>query len=220
MKPPPAGGLGATDSGGLFTRGAKAAWRWLYRLAASLGLLFILVTATPVLKYWTDALSAPWGDANGDVMILLGAGSTAPDIISIGSYWRCVHAVTLWHSAHFRQVIISGKEESGLMRNFLLLNGVPAQAITLENRATSTRENALYVAELLQLGSQRVVLVTSDYHMGRALRAFREAGVEASAFPLPDAHKRFSDPQQRWDIFCLLALETGKTLYYRVRGWG
>jgi uncharacterized SAM-binding protein YcdF (DUF218 family) len=202
-----------------FCRGAKAAFRWLYRFAAFVGFLLILATATPVLKYWTDALSAPWGDGKGDVMVLLGAGATASDIISIGSYWRCVHAVTLWRSGHFRQVIVSGREEARLMRDFLLLNDIPAEAITMESRATSTRDNALFVAEILRAGSGRVVLMTSDYHMGRALGAFRKAGVDPSAFPLPDARKRFGDPQQRWDVFCLLLLETTKALYYRVRGW-
>jgi uncharacterized SAM-binding protein YcdF (DUF218 family) len=199
-------------------RATKAAFRWLFRFAALVGFALILVTATPVLQYWTNALSAPWGNGKGEVMVLLGAGQTAPDIISIGSYWRCVQAVTLWHSSPFREIIVSGREAT-LMRDFLLLNHIPSEAIMLESHATSTRENALFVADILRERSGRVVLVTSDYHMGRALGAFRKAGVDPSAFPLSDARKRFGDPQQRWDVFCLLVVETTKTFYYRVKGW-
>jgi uncharacterized SAM-binding protein YcdF (DUF218 family) len=201
------------------SRRAAAAFRWLYRFAALLGFLVILATATPLLKYWTNALSAPWGSGKGDVMVLLGAGSTAPDIIGFSSYWRCVHAVTLWRAGRFRRVVVSGREEAGLMRDFLVLHGIPAEAVALENRASSTRENALFVADMLRGTSGRVVLVTSDYHMGRALRAFRKVGLDPDAFPLPDALKRFNDPLQRCDVFCLLVVETTKTIYYRVRGW-
>lgn len=46
----------------------------------------------------------------------------------------------------------------------------------LENQARDTRENASYTAELLRgKAVRRVILVTHDVHMHRALRAFREA---------------------------------------------
>ena len=127
---------------------ARSAFRALYHGVAALGFLLLFVTVTPLLTYWTDALSAPWGNEKGDVMILLGAGATAPDIISLGSYWRSVHAVTLWRAEHFSRVIITGREEAPLMRDFLVLNGIPASAITIEGRSNSTRENALFAAEV------------------------------------------------------------------------
>lgn len=46
----------------------------------------------------------------------------------------------------------------------------------LEDRSTDTRENARYTAELLKDKQlQRVILVTNDVHMRRAMRAFRAA---------------------------------------------
>ncbi|WP_343641015.1 YdcF family protein [Roseateles sp.] len=57
-----------------------------------------------------------------------------------------------------------------------------------EDRATDTRENAAYTAELLRgKGIRRVILVTHDVHMRRAMRAFREAlppDVELLAAPM------------------------------------
>lgn len=57
-----------------------------------------------------------------------------------------------------------------------------------EDRATDTRENARYTAELLRgQPVRRVVLVTHDVHMRRALRAFREElppGVELVPAPM------------------------------------
>ena len=56
-----------------------------------------------------------------------------------------------------------------------------------ENRATDTRENALYTAELLRgTPVRRVILVTHDVHMRRAMRAFREAlPPEVELIPAP-----------------------------------
>lgn len=57
----------------------------------------------------------------------------------------------------------------------------------LEKRSTDTRENALYSAELLQgTGIKRVLLVTHDVHMHRAMRAFRAAlPPEVELIPAP-----------------------------------
>jgi uncharacterized SAM-binding protein YcdF (DUF218 family) len=56
-----------------------------------------------------------------------------------------------------------------------------------EDRATDTRENARFTAELLRdRPVRRVVLVTHDVHMRRALRAFREAlPPEVEVVPAP-----------------------------------
>lgn len=56
-----------------------------------------------------------------------------------------------------------------------------------EDRATDTRENAAFTAELLRGKSiRRVVLVTHDVHMRRSLRAFRDAlPPEVEVIPAP-----------------------------------
>jgi uncharacterized SAM-binding protein YcdF (DUF218 family) len=71
--------------------------------------------------------------------------------------------------------------EAEAMRVFLLDLGVPAEAITDEGRALNTIENIRNVREIV--GAGRVALVTSAYHMPRALRIARQAGLEAGAFP-------------------------------------
>jgi uncharacterized SAM-binding protein YcdF (DUF218 family) len=197
----------------------KLAFRGLCRFAALLGFLHILITLTPVLGWWTSALASSWGPNDGDTLIVLGSDRTAPGVPGISSYWRSFYAVLVWREGHFRRVIVSGKDVAGSMRDFMAAEGVPREAITVENEADSTRENALFVARLLQGDTGRNVLLTSDYHSGRALRAFRAAGVKVTALPYPDARKRLASLMNRWDIFCVLTLETTKTIYYRARGW-
>jgi uncharacterized SAM-binding protein YcdF (DUF218 family) len=93
------------------------------------------------------------------------------------------------------------------------------EAIRVERRSTSTRENALFTRELLGDAPGRKVLLTSDYHMFRAHRVFRKAGLEVLPRPLPDAIKRSSGWRGRWAVFVEEVEETGKILYYAARGW-
>ena len=69
------------------------------------------------------------------------------------------------------------------MRNFLVGSGVPAQSIAIETSSESTRGNAVAVALLLRQDPGTKLLLTSDYHMFRASRAFAKAGVRVRPRP-------------------------------------
>jgi uncharacterized SAM-binding protein YcdF (DUF218 family) len=198
------------------------AWRWLERLAAGVGVLVLTVMLTPVTRWWANALAGPWYDPPGDVLIVL-TGSSAGEVIGLDSYWRAVYAVRYFQTGNFPRIVVSGASAAAI-REFMLAQGVPAQAVRAEAASGSTRESALNVAALLaaepdRYGGRRLVLLTSEYHMTRAIRAFRKAGVPIEPQPVPDLMKRYSSPLQRWGVFLELALETVKLGYYRFRGW-
>jgi uncharacterized SAM-binding protein YcdF (DUF218 family) len=144
------------------------------------GLLVALLTVTPVLRYWVSSLSTGCGTESGNTPIVPGQDVIAPDMLGIGSCWRSFYAVLVWRENHFCRIVVSGKGAVPLMRDLM----------TVENAATSTRENALFVRRVLASGDGSYVLLTSDYHMNRALRTFRRAGIAASPLPFPDAGKR------------------------------
>jgi uncharacterized SAM-binding protein YcdF (DUF218 family) len=108
---------------------------------------------------------------------------------------------------------------AGPMRDFVAAYGIPRQSILTEGRSSDTHQNALFTAELLRNHPGKKVLLSSDYHMFRALHTFRKAGLDVSPLPFPDAQKRFNNPVERWSVFCLLATETAKIGYYYIRGW-
>ncbi|MCJ2073596.1 YdcF family protein [Methylobacterium sp. J-030] len=63
--------------------------------------------------------------------------------------------------------------------------GVPRTRLILENRSRNTRENALFTAALVQpKPGERWLLVTSAWHMPRAVGCFRQAGFTVDAFPV------------------------------------
>lgn len=190
--------------------------RWLHRTAAALGFLVILITVTPVLRWWTAALSSPWGPNQAEFLVIPGSEMFAPDTLGISSYWRSFYGAMEWRQGHYGRIVVSGRNAAPLMADFLIGHGVPKEAILIENEADSTRENAAKVAQLLGPKPGRVVLLTSDYHSARALREFRAAGINATALPYPDANKRINSWKDRWSVFLILSDETVKTVWYRV----
>jgi uncharacterized SAM-binding protein YcdF (DUF218 family) len=191
----------------------------LRSLAACLGLLFAVITATPLLDYWTAALSTPLNENDGGVLIVLGGDIVSPEMIGLSSYWRSCYAVLEWRTGSYDRILVSGRAIAPLMRDFIVGQGVPSQFVQVENTSLSTRQNALYVAAILRGDPGRKVLLTSDYHMGRAQAVFRKAGIETTPLPIPDAHKRLANWAERWSIFVILLQETVKVAYYKSLGW-
>ena len=187
---------------------------------ALLGLILLVVTVTPLGTWYARTLAGPWNDPDGDILILLGSDDPNDGFIGGATYWRTVYGARAWRDGHFRTIVVCGGlgiAES--MRDFLLFERVPADKIVLENRSVSTRENALFAAPLLMNMPGRKVLLTSDFHMYRSIRAFKRVGIEAQPRPIPYALKLGNDWTQRWQVFLGLITETAKIAGYRLRGW-
>jgi uncharacterized SAM-binding protein YcdF (DUF218 family) len=75
----------------------------------------------------------------------------------------------------------SGKSEAEGMSELLVQLGVAPGRIVRESQSRTTAENAALVAE--QTGSGRWLLVTSAFHMPRAMATFRKSGVDVIAAP-------------------------------------
>jgi uncharacterized SAM-binding protein YcdF (DUF218 family) len=194
------------------------------RLAAAIGFLWLAVTFTPLVFWWGTALAGPWGDPKGDTLVVLAGSSMGSDIMGASTFWRCVYALLIYREGGVRRIITSGGGEAGrpvaeIMRDYLEGSGVPRGIILVEPRAVSTRESALFLRPILQGMPGRVVLLSSDYHMFRATRAFHKAGIDVLPRPIPDARKRAMSWNRRWDAFQDLVIETTKIGYYFLRGW-
>ena len=202
----------------------RTAVRWITRVLATIGFLFVLVTVTPIDDWWIKSLAGPGNDPKGDVLIVLG-GDSIKDVIGWSSYWRSVYAVRAWREGGWRVVLISGGSSSGVepaaerMGEFMMSQGIPVSLIRVETESHSTRENALKSKAILDKLPGRKVLMTSDYHMFRATRVFRKAGIEIEPRPLPDAAKQIGSWGNRLPVFLGLCLETVKIVYYFARGW-
>ena len=200
----------------LATRGAAAAF-WV----------IVLLYVTPVVPSLTRVLTDRWDGPSGDVLIVLGADQLGDGTLGLGSYWRALYAVRAWRAGHCKRIVFSGghtgadgaQSLAASMAGFAIGLGVPATVITLEERSLSTRENALFTADLVRSWPGSLVLMTSDYHMLRSRRSFERAGITVRTAPIPDIGKRWNGWPSRWECIWTIAMELGKLGYYRTRGW-
>jgi uncharacterized SAM-binding protein YcdF (DUF218 family) len=187
---------------------------------AALGVIVILVTVVPFTNWWAAWLAGRWAEPDGDVLIVLSGDTPVTGIIGQSSYWRALYVVRAWQSRHFRTIVISGGEGTAeSIRDFLICHAIPGAIIQIENLSTSTHQNATFTIDLLKRLPGRKVLLTSDYHMYRALAVYRRLGIELEPYPIPDAIKHSGFWWNRWSVFLRLVVETGKIVGYRVRGW-
>ena len=163
---------------------AAFAWIWFWATPLSANLALPLLGERYPLQR-IDAL--PPADA---IVVLAGdvrAGSTWNPYPQLGRTGDAIaHAARLHRAELAPVVIVSGgvlgrgqlRPMAEAMRDALVTLGVPEDAVLVEGRSRTTRENALFTAELAaERGIEQVLLVTFDLHMRRSLATFRKAGL-------------------------------------------
>ena len=78
----------------------------------------------------------------------------------------------------------AGVTEAQAARGFFAAMGLPASRLVLEDRSRNTFENAINLRGVVNpQPGQRWLLVTSGFHMPRAMGVFRQAGFDVVAWP-------------------------------------
>jgi uncharacterized SAM-binding protein YcdF (DUF218 family) len=160
----------------------------------------------------------PIEQPKGDILIVLSAARDQNGGMSFSSYWRARQAVDAWKSGGFTKVVVSGARVSAITQ-FLIAEGVPPDSIVVEGASTSTHQNAINTARLIQNMPGKRVLLTSDFHMYRALRTFRKAGIDAAPMAVPDAIRNSEEWGGRFSVLQNLILENLKIVDYKIHGW-
>ena len=157
-------------------------WFWCWATPA---LYFILGCGLEKAYPPLEAGKMPVADA----IVVLGGGmnrnTTLPYAEMYSSADRVWHAARLYRAGKAPVVIPSGEGEERSAVPLLLDFGVPRQAIRVESKARNTEENALLVEKLVntlpgavKIRAPRVLLVTSAWHMRRALQNFGQTGLD------------------------------------------
>jgi uncharacterized SAM-binding protein YcdF (DUF218 family) len=146
---------------------------------AFLIILALMIVAVATHTIWLEAMAKYLivkDDelVSADVIVILGGGG--PD--------RVEHAVKLYQSGYAKWIMATGmhRELPGIVATWPQLAmrhavsmGVPDTAFILEERSTSTYEDAQYVREdMLERGFQSAIIVSSPFHMRRSRMAFRK----------------------------------------------
>ena len=149
----------------------------------------------------------------GDVILLLGGGlvNGVPDLSGSGRptdgmLARIVAAVRLQKRLDVPIVVSGGRlwdheEAEGVVAaRFLVDLGVPSGRIIIEQKSRDTHENAVYTRRICQrLGFREPILLTSAFHVKRAMLSYEQAGL--AVVPFPAAFNTHPGQTYHWDDF-------------------
>ena len=150
-------------------------------------LVYYLFSITPVADFAIRNLESDFTPLSQDLMdeadtIVVLSGGAKADVLRSSEVLRIS---TL--KDHKSKLIISGtqeianKETRSLVETFFISRGIPAEMIYIEDQSRNTRENARQIAE--RVGDEPFFLVTSGYHMKRAIMEFEKLGTNPIAAP-------------------------------------
>ena len=119
-----------------------------------------------------------------DSIIVLGAQVLPDGSPSIQLRWRLDKAIEMYQ-AHPCPIVVCGGQggdepapEGQIMRELLLADGLPPDHVYSDISSVNTMENIQNAWEILsELGCEKPLVVTSDYHLPRALAIARDAGL-------------------------------------------
>ena len=140
---------------------------------------------------WKEAhVEAP--QDNYDAIIVLGAQVRPDGTPSIQLQWRLDAAAEAYRK-HPCIIVVCGAQgsdepdaEAHVMRRVLIEQGIPEDAVLMDDTSFNTRQNLLRAASLLEgKKAETVLVVTSDYHLPRSLRLAQDQGFHAVGLGSP-----------------------------------
>ena len=220
---------------GTSTRGWEDRLRRLYRatrtrtaeIIAALAVIYLVVFQTPFVWWLASPLHVSAAPQQAEAIVVF-AGGVGESGRALGGFQeRVTQAIELYRAGHAPRIVFSSgfvftMREAEMMKAVAEANGVPAQDIFLEEAATNTRENVLYTKSILDArGWRRILLVSSPYHMRRAMLTFEKLAPEIEVIPTPVPESQFYTHTRGASLEQIRGLlhEVAAIVQYWWRGW-
>lgn len=167
------------------------------RLFRKLHLIFriAILLVLAALLLWAGLMGMVWWKENHipqleryDALVVLGAQVKEDGSMSVQLQWRVDAALEAWRKQPCIIVCCGGQgtnepaAEGAVMRDYLIAQGVPPEQVLADTASTTTLQNLRYAKALLreQGLTGGVCVVTSDYHLPRALALAGDVGLQAT----------------------------------------
>jgi uncharacterized SAM-binding protein YcdF (DUF218 family) len=171
--------------------------RWLTILVLGLFALWLIAALILVINGLKERVEP------ADVAVVLGNEVYLNGEPSRPLKARLDRAVELFRRHLFPQIVVSGgietngTDETLAMRQYLMRQGVPAEAILLDPRGADTMDTAEDTVALMnQHGWKRIIVISQYFHLPRCKLAFRKAGIKH----VLASYARFSSWHDVWAI--------------------
>ena len=175
-------------------RSARRRVAWAV-LSVTIG--YVAVFQSPLVWTLAEPLRIVEQPRAADAIVVFAGGVGESGRAGGGYQERVALAADLFQAGHASNLVFSSGfafflKEADLMKTLAVSLGVPPGVIVLEQQAASTNENVAFVREILdQRGWRRILLVSSPYHMRRAMMTWRKLAPEVEVTSVPVPQSRF-----------------------------
>ncbi|MED9821025.1 MAG: YdcF family protein [Christensenellales bacterium] len=146
--------------------------------------------------YYKEKTLPPVGDY--EAIIVLGAQVKADGTPSVALSRRLTAALESYMEKPALMIVCGAqggnepRAEGDVMRDWLMENGVPGTDVVAETASFNTRENLTNAKAIMEMrGLEEALVVTSDYHVARALALCDQVGVTATGKGSPSKPEYF-----------------------------
>lgn len=217
------------------TLGLFSHWPWMQNLGRGLlafGLGAMVAIAVLPLGEWLLAplekrfprLAEPLGRVDG--VVVLGGGSPADRLTAFVALARRYPRARLVFTGGSGALFDTGHSAADVAENLIVGLGLDPARVAFERKARNTRENALLAIVLAQpQAGETWLLVTSAFHMPRAMGSFRRAGWQVTAYPVdyltagPGSWRPGFSLMHGLSLLTLAEKEWIGLVAYRLLGW-
>jgi uncharacterized SAM-binding protein YcdF (DUF218 family) len=160
---------------------------------------YLIVFHTNVMWWMASPLKLSAPPTKADAIVVFAGGVGESGRAGGGAQERLRQAIDLYKAGYAPDLVLSSGyvysfREAESMRALAIDKGVPASVIVLEERATNTYQNVRFVDEILRDHHwRRILLVSSPYHMRRALMVWRKQAPDIEVVPAPSPQSQFYD---------------------------
>ncbi|MFC1631070.1 ElyC/SanA/YdcF family protein [Candidatus Omnitrophota bacterium] len=167
------------------------------RLLATAAILYAAVFYTPVFWWMAEPLKIAQQLKPAGAIVVLAGGVGESGKAAQGYEERVQYAVRLYEQGYAERLIFSSGymyvfKESLVMQALAVSLGVPETKIILENQSANTYQNVKFVKAILdKKGWDKIILISSPYHMRRTALAFKKQAPDTEVIYAPIPHSQF-----------------------------
>lgn len=175
----------------------KSARKKITKISFSMLFLYYLIFYSPLMWYMAEPLKIVQQPARADAIVVFGGGAGESGMPGQGYEERVTHAVDLFKKGYAGHIIFSSGytnilKEPDVMKALAISLGAPDDAIIVEINSSNTYNNVLNVKKILkEKGWNKILLVSSPYHMRRASFVFRKNAKEIDVIHTPTPNSQF-----------------------------
>jgi len=169
------------------------------QILIALAAAYLLIFHTNLVWWLARPLRVEAPPRPADAIVVFAGGVGESGQAGGGAQERLKRAIDLYRAGNAARLILSSGyvysfREAESMRAVAVAQGVPASAIVIEEHAANTYQNVKFVDAILQDHDWRtILLVSSPYHMRRALLVWKKMAPDVTVIPTPPPQSQFYD---------------------------